>query len=334
MIMVSQRIGITGANGFIGAHLLRSAVSQGLRPVAFLQNGSPMDPIADLEGAYDVVYGDLLDPTSVDRFVAQCEAIFHLAGFNRYWASDRNLFHKINFIGVRNIAEACTKHRIQKLVHASSCITLGASLDPTPRHEDSPYNLEHLKFLYGETKKAGEDEIKRWVRENNLPAVIVNPTSAIGEKDYGPTPIGKPIADIAGGMWPVYVAGGACFIDVHDVVRGFWLAMERGKVGGQYLLVGENLSNQEFMTKIAEYAGVARPRIKVPKPLLNIVGRVGEWTADHLTKRHPPLTSGMSGLIGKYLYFDGSRAEAELGFKSGPCGPAIERCVKWFREKQ
>jgi hypothetical protein len=36
------------------------------------------------------------------------------------------------------------------------------------------------------------------------------------------------------------------------------------------------------------------------------------------------------GLIGKYLYFDGARAERELGFKAGPCRPAIERSVRWF----
>jgi hypothetical protein len=58
---------------------------------------------------------------------------------------------------------------------------------------------------------------------------------------------------------------------------------------------------------------------------------VAEWTADHLTRKDPPLTSGMSGLVGKYLFFDGRRAEVELGFKAGPVRPAIERCIRWFR---
>jgi dihydroflavonol-4-reductase len=329
--MALDRIGITGANGFIGAHLMRSAVAKGLRPVAFLQKDTSLVPIADLEGKYDAIVGDLLDPAGLDGFVSRCDAIFHLAGLNRYWVSDRNLFHQINVVGVQNISEACLKHGVQKVVHASSCITLGASDDPTPRNEEAPYNLA-FKFLYGETKKAGEEEIKRYVRERGLPAVIVNPTSAIGERDHAPTPIGKPIADIARGMWPVYVAGGACFIDVHDVVRALWLALEKGQIGGQYLLVGENLTNQQFMTQVAELAGVARPRFKVPKPMLNLVGAVGEWTADHLTKKAPALTSGMSGLIGKFLFFDGARAKNELGFTAGPVAPAIERCIQWFRE--
>jgi dihydroflavonol-4-reductase len=289
-------------------------------------------PIADLEGEYDPVFGDLLDRESVDAFAGRCDAIFHLAGLNRYWAEDRALFHQVNVLGVQNVAEACARRGVQKLIHTSSCITLGASDAACPRNEDSPYNLERLNFLYADTKKAGEEEIKRRVRERGLPAVIVNPTSAIGERDYGPTPIGKPIADIARGMWPVYVAGGACFIDVHDVVRGLWLALERGTVGRQYLLVGENLSNQEFMTTVAGIAGVGLPRFKVPKALLDVAGAVAEWTADRFTRKAPALTSAMSSLIGRYLYFDGARAHTELGFKAGPVRPAIERCVLWFRE--
>src|SRR6266446_7483873 len=330
--MTAGAVVITGGNGFIGAHLLRSAVHEGLRPVAFLQRGTSLAPLADLQGKYDTVEGDLLDRASLDAFASRCESVVHLAGLNRYWAEDRGIFHQVNVVGARNVAEACLNRRVRKLVHVSSCIALGASETAGERrNEDSPYNLA-FDFLYGETKKAGEQEVKRYVRDHGLPAVIVNPTSAVGEQDFAPTPIGKPIADIARGMWPVYVAGGACFIDVHDVVRGLWLALERGTVGRQYLLVGENLSNQEFMTKVAGIAGVARPRFKAPKALLDVVGAVAEWTADRFTRKAPALTSAMSGLIGRYLYFDGARAHTELGFKAGPVTPAIERCVLWFRE--
>ena len=326
-----ERIGITGANGFLGAHLLRSAVASGRRPVAFVQRGTSLAPIADLDGRFDVVEGDLLEHSSVERFVSRCTVVFHLAGLNRYWVRDRTQFHDVNVAGVRNIARACLRHRIDRLIHASSCITLGASPTPTARDEEAPYNLE-FPFLYGETKKAGEEVIRRAVRHQGLPAVIIHPTSAVGERDYGPTPIGKPIADIARGAWPLYVAGGACFIDVRDVVRGLWLALERGKIGGRYLLAGENMTNNAFMTLVADVAGASRPRVRVPGPVLDVAGRAAEWIADHVTRQPPPLTAGMSALTRSYLYFDGSRAERELGFRAGPVTPAIERCVRWFRE--
>jgi dihydroflavonol-4-reductase len=329
-----ERLGITGANGFIGAHLLRSAIARGHRPIAFLQPDSPMAAIADLEGQYEPFPGDLLDSESLERFVSSCDTIIHLAGYNRYWAVDPTIFRRINVDAVRQLAEFCLKYSIQKLVHVSSCVTLGASADATPRNEDASYNLTSVPFSYGETKNAGEEEIKRYQRERGLPVVIINPTSAVGEMDHGPTPIGKPIADIARGMWPVYVAGGACFIDVRDVVRGLWLALERAQPGSQYLLAGENLSNREFMSKVSWAAGVSPPSYKIPRPLLGVAAGVMEWHADRITRREPVLTRGMAGLIGKFLYFDGSRAERELGFKAGPSGPAIQRCVDWFKEPQ
>ena len=132
--MAPDRIGITGANGFIGAHLLRSAVAKGFRPVAFLQRNTSLMPIADLEGKYDHVFGDLLDRESVDAFAGRCDAIFHLAGLNRYWAEDRALFHQVNVLGVQNVAEACARRGVRKLIHTSSCITLGASDAACPRN--------------------------------------------------------------------------------------------------------------------------------------------------------------------------------------------------------
>ena len=329
---MTMRIGITGANGFIGNHLLRFLLEREHRPVAFLQTGTDARPLADLRGRHDEVWGDLLDRESLDRFVGACDAVVHLAGMNRYWSEDPSVFERVNVLGARNVAEACRAHGVQKLVHASSCITLGASEEPVPRHEDSPFNLAELDFAYATTKKAGEEEMKRQAREQGLPVVIVNPASAIGEMDHGPTPIGKPVADIARGLWPVFVAGGACFIDVKDVVRGIWLALEKGRIGRQYLLAGENLTNREFMSLVAEVAGASRPRVKIPRALLVALAAGMEFTADRVTRKHPAVTLSMARLVGKYLYFDGTRAREELGFRPGPVRPAIERAVRWFRE--
>lgn len=329
--MRPMRIGITGANGFIGSHLVRFLVARGERPLAFLQRGSDARPLADLDGAYDAVEGDLLDRASLDAFAGACDAVVHLAGVNRYWLDDPSGFHRVNVTGARNVADACRAHGVRRLVHASSCITLGASDAPVARDEDAAFNLAGLDFPYAATKKAGEEEMKRQAREHGLPVVIVHPTSALGERDFGPTPIGKPVADIARGLWPVYVAGGACFIDVADVVRGLLLALEKGTVGRQYLLAGQNLSNREFMSLVAEAAGARPPRLRIPRACLAAVAAGLEWTADHVTRRPPAVTRSMASLVGRWLYYDGARARRELGFEPGPVRGAVERAVSWFR---
>jgi dihydroflavonol-4-reductase len=326
-----MRIGITGANGFIGNHLVRLLVELGHRPLALLERGTDVRPLADLSGRFDALPGDLLDRGSLDRFAGACDAVIHLAGVNRYWAADPAIFHRVNVDGAHNLADACRARGVTKLVHASSCITLGASDAPVARNEDSPFNLDGLDFPYARTKKAGEEEMKRQAREHGLPVVIVNPVSAIGERDYGPTPIGKPVRDLARGLWPVYVGGGACFIDVRDVVRGLWLALEKGAPGRQYLLAGENLENRAFMSLVAEIAGAPRPRVRIPNACLAALAAGVEWAADHVTRRPPVLTRSMAALAGRFLYYDGSRARRELGFEPGPLRGALERAVSWFR---
>jgi len=325
-----MRVGVTGANGFIGYHLISYILSLGHEVIAFLHNGTS-DAILR-KSAHQVFWGDITNMESLHPFLKNCDVLFHLAGFNRYWSRDPGVFYRTNSLGPQNIAAACMAAGIEKLVHVSSCITLGASDQPILRNEESEFNLYGSRFLYAETKKAGEDEMKRWARQKGLPVVIVNPASAIGEMDYGPTPIGKPIVDICNGLWPVYVDGGACFIDVKDAVRGLWLALEKGQRGEQYLLAGDNLSNKDFMIKVARLAGRKHPRVRIPKVLLGIVAHCEEWIADHLTYRTPKLTVGMHALIGRYLYFDGSKAKTVLGFEAGPCDAAIRRSIQWFRE--
>lgn len=329
--MRSRIIGITGGNGFIGSHFLKSAIKRGYRPIVLIQTGTSLKSVAALEGYYDRIYGDLNHRESLEYFVSQCDEIIHLGGYNRYWSSDPSIFHRVNVEGVRLLARLCLKYRIKKLLHVSSCITLGAAIHPRLRNEKSDYNLYQSDFLYGETKKIGEVEIKRLIQSEGLPAIIVNPASVLGEQDYGPTPIGRVIHDISRGAWPIYVSGGSCFIDIHDLIRGLWLALDLAKVGSQYLLVGENLTNREFMSRVAQSAGVSRGRFLVPKKVLRLAASIFEAISDHLTSQEPILTQGAASLIGRYLYYDGSLAQSELGFNAGTCESAIERSVNWMR---
>ena len=324
-----MRVGITGANGFIGNHLTRHVISLGHEVVAFLLRGTSVSLLENLPR--QIFWGDVLDIESLYPFLKNCDVLFNLAGFNRYWSKNPIVFHNLNVIGPTNIATACLATGIGKIVHVSSCITLGASEQPILRNEKSEFNLSGKQFLYAETKKAGEDEMKYWAREKGLPVVIVNPASAIGEMDYGPTPIGEPIIDICKGRWPFWVEGGACFVDVHDLVKGLWLALNKGREGEQYLLAGENLTNKEFMSRIAKIIGAKQPKVRIPKLLLNFVAHWQEGLANHLTHRAPKLTVGMKELIGKYLYYENSKAKNELGYNPVPCDGAIERSIHWFK---
>lgn len=328
-----MRIGIIGANGFIGNHLLRKLVNENRECAAFIKPGSSTKAIDDLIGKYERIEGDVLDSDSLDAFLRRCDVVFNLSGFHGHWSKNKDVYFKENITGPLNVARRCLDHGIDRLVHVSSCITLGASREPITRDEETTFNLGNIDFPYAKTKRAAELEIRRIARQDGLPAVVVNPAAAIGDLDWDPSPVGRPIASICRGFWPVYVPGGSCFIDVQDLTRALWLALERGRVGEQYLIVGENMTNRRFMTKVARAAGVAAPRLKLPKRLLEAFAHCDEWVADHITLRPPRITRGMSALVGRFLYFDGTKAEQELGFKANSCEPAILRSVHWHKKR-
>lgn len=92
------------------------------------------------------------------------------------------------------------------------------------------------------------------MREQNLPAVIVNPSTPVGPRDIKPTPTGQMILDCAAGRMPAYVDTGVNIVHVDDVAEGHALALERGRIGEKYILGGENYLLRDLFAMVSEIA--------------------------------------------------------------------------------
>jgi dihydroflavonol-4-reductase len=149
-----------------------------------------------------------------------------------------------------------------------------------------------------------------------LEAVVVNPTTPVGDGDRKPTPTGRMIAGVAGGRIRGYVATtGLNVVDVRDVARGHALALAQGRAGERYLLGGVNLPLAELFAAIADLAGRARPRLRVPYPFAVAAARVGLANRDEVRLARIP------------MYFSSRKAETALGYRPGPVEPALARAV-------
>jgi dihydroflavonol-4-reductase len=147
-------------------------------------------------------------------------------------------------------------------------------------------------------------------------AVVVNPTTPVGEGDLKPTPTGRMIAGVASGSIRGYVATtGLNVVDVRDVARGHALALERGKRGERYLLGGVNLSLAELFGAVADLAGRPRPSFRVPYAAAVAAARIGLVNRDEVTLARLP------------MYFSSDRAQERLGYRPGPVTPALARAI-------
>ena len=81
---------------------------------------------------------------------------------------------------------------------------------------------------YKKSKVLAERLVERTVTEQSLPAVIVNPSTIIGQRDLRPTPTGRMVIEAACGRIPVFVDTSLNLVHVDDVVAGHLAAMERG----------------------------------------------------------------------------------------------------------
>ena len=159
--------------------------------------------------------------------------------------------------------DAARRAGVRRIVHTSTAGTCGPVAGRPATEEDGPPEWE-LAVPYKRTKLAAERLVLAAARDG-LDAVVVNPTTPVGEGDRMPTPTGRMVRRVVRGGVRGYVATtGLNLVDVHDVALGHALALERGRAGERYLLGGADLSLEEVFAAIAALAGRPRPRLRVP----------------------------------------------------------------------
>ena len=153
--------------------------------------------------------------------------------------------------------------------------------------------------------------------------MIVNPSTPIGALDFKPTPTGRIIVDFLNRRMPAYVETGLNIVDVEDVARGHLLAAERGRIGEKYILGGENLTLKEFLGRLAAIAGLPAPKMRIPYAVAFGYALGAEAFARTVTRRAPRASLTEVRMARKRMFFDSSKARAELGYSPGPIDAAI-----------
>jgi dihydroflavonol-4-reductase len=280
---------VTGATGFVGSHVVRALRAQG-------------HEVRD-----DRV--DLLDPEWLERVIEGCDAVVHVAALYSYDATPEE-HYLVNVLGTRNVLDAVEATGVGRVIHTSTAGTCGPVAGRPATEEDSPPQWE-LKVPYKRTKLEAEQiALARG-------AIVVNPTTPVGEGDRKPTPTGRMIAGVATGRIRGFVGTtGLNVVDVRDVARGHVLALEHGEPGERYLLGGVDLPLRDLFAAVADAAGRSRPRFRVPYRVAVAASQARLVNRDEVRLARLP------------MYFSSEKAENRLGYVPGPVGPAIGRAVR------
>ena len=121
--------------------------------------------------------------------------------------------------------------------------------------------------------------MEEWIKKENLPVIIVNPSTPVGPRDIKPTPTGRMILDAVNGKIPVYVNTGLNIVHVDDVAQGHLLAFDKGKIGERYILGGEDMSLHKILIEISKITGNPPPRFQIPHNAVLPIAYIVEWLA-------------------------------------------------------
>ncbi|MFO1009212.1 MAG: NAD-dependent epimerase/dehydratase family protein [Planctomycetota bacterium] len=302
---------VTGAGGFLGAHVCAELRARGEPVRALVRPGRPTTHLVEL--GVELAEGDVRDDASLRRACRGVRRVVHCAGVRSSWRKRAEEQRQVNVEGTARLVRAARDHEVERFVHVSTCSTLGANRTGELRDERSECNLRGLGIGYVDTKYEAEERM-RSAAWTGFPVVIVNPVWLVGPRRDGRAP--TIAAQLENGLARV-PSGGIAAGDVEDAARGIVAALEKGRVGERYVLAGHNLPQVEVYAAVARAMGLERTVRALPRAWSFAAERV-LTLADLVRLARPPHTPDVYRAHGLFAFHDGRKAREELGFVARP----------------
>ncbi|HEY8537058.1 MAG TPA: NAD-dependent epimerase/dehydratase family protein [Vicinamibacterales bacterium] len=318
---------VTGGTGFTGSHLVRRLLQRGQQVrVLDREPGLFSDELRRL-GA-EITLGSVTDPAVVDRLTAGVRRVYHIAAVFRRVNLPAKVYHDVNVVGTRIVAEAALRHGVESFVYCSTQGVHGHIASP-PGDEDSPIKPEDY---YQETKYLGEQEVVRLVAQG-LPATILRPTAI-----YGPGDPGRFLYLFRAarrGRFLMFGDGTTLYHPVYidNLVDAFELAGARQGRGEAYIIADEHYySLNELVTAVGKSLGVDVRIVHLPFTPLLAASVVCEAVCRPLGLE-PPLFRRRADWFRQIRAFRIDRARRDLGYAPRvdlPTGLALT--AQWYKE--
>jgi len=236
---------VTGAEGFIGSHLVEELVQQGRRVRAFVRYDFQnrwgwLDTLpADIIKEVEVFPADICDPFAVRKAVIQCKTVYHLAALISipYSYVAPTSYLETNVRGTLNVLQACLDEDVQRLVHTSTSETYGtAQYVPIDEHHplvgQSPYSA---------SKIAADKLAESFYLSFGLPVATVRPFNTFGPRQSNRAVIPTIATQALSGQEHIRLGDLSPVRDltfVKDTVLGFIAAANSDKAIGRATNIG------------------------------------------------------------------------------------------------
>lgn len=320
MKLIGKKILITGADGFIGSHLVEELIRFGFDVKAFvlynsfnswgwLDHAKP-----EIKKSIDVFAGDIRDPHGVKEAMKGCDIVFHLAALIAipYSYHSPDTYVDTNVKGTLNIVQAARDLGVAKVVHTSTSEVYGTAqfvpiTEYHPLQGQSPYSAT----------KIGADQLAMsFFTSFETPVTIVRPFNTYGPRQSARALIPTVIGQIAKGETTIKLGSlhpTRDFNYVADTVSGFISVAASELSIGEVFNIGSNFEVSIGDT-VQMIADIMKADIKIQTDSIRLRPEKSEverlWADNSKAKK-------MLGWHPKYCGLD--------GFKRG-----LTETVSWF----
>lgn len=321
---------VTGANGFIGSHLVEKFLKEGHEVYGLVRTTSDLSLIKGMD--VSLRRGDITSYTEMEEALYGIDILVHNAGLASDWGTLES-FRNINLEGTKNVSKAAVKNGARRIIYMSSTAIHGFNHDH-PATEDDPKNPV---FNYGISKLEAENWVLAFGKQTGIEVTAVRPGNVFGPGDH--TFIEKYIKALISGKI-AYVNKGqslTCPTYVNNLADAVYLASFHENAPGEAFIItdGLHINWKQFTEAISDQMNIRHPRLSIPLGLSLSLASFMEGFYKLLKSDHAPLiTKYRMYNAGTDYHFSIQKAGDILGFEpAADLNKAVEQTILWFRKE-
>lgn len=315
-----NKVLITGANGFIGNHLMRHYQAQGIAVIG-----------VDLCGnGEDIIEADIAQPETISQLLIDCDVVVHTAALVSNSIADDDMW-RVNVLATGKLVAAAEKYQVQRFVQISSVVAYGNSAEGE-LDETHPVHADGGSYVL--TKLASEHAVLAATANSAMELVIIRPGDVYGP---GSRPwLILPIEAINKGQLILPAKGEGFFrpIYIDDLIRGIALAVSTEEAHGEIINLSCEgyITTKEFFSHHYNWMNKRGP-LTVSTKLALIAAAAATKIANLTGGVNEASTATVVQLCTK-SWFSIAKAERILGWKPEmPFEEGMQRCKAWAQEQ-
>jgi dihydroflavonol-4-reductase len=321
----AMKVCVTGATGFLGAHVTRALGERGDDVRVAYRNESRLKALRGVD--FRRAKADVLDYPAMRRALRGIEVLFHTVGY--VGANPAELVWRINAHAPVVAVEAAAAEGVRRVVLTSTISAIGLRHDGRSANEETEYPANWLGLAYPDSKHEGELAALEAGERHGIEVVVVNPAYLLGtpvdRSQPGETST-RTVGNYLRGRLPAVIDSAMNFADVEDAAHGHLLAADRGAHGERYILGGENMTWPTLIDRVADMSGIHHPILVLPREIVRLA-RIRE-----ALKVPGPMSVEGYDLMSKNWRFSSAKAKRELGYEARPINETVQETIHWYQE--